>query len=371
MAVVAEIAPFERPSRVRLVAFDDITLSTNIRYLVKGLLPRTGLIVVWGPPKSGKSFWTFDVAMHVALGWDYRGRRVQPGPVVYCAFEGQTGLETRVEAFRQRFLPAAPAKGEADERPPVPFYLEPATLDLVGDHVELISVIRRQLTDAKPVAVVLDTLNRSLRGSESSDEDMTAYIRASDTIREAFGCAVIIVHHCGIEGTRPRGHTSLTGAVDAQISIKREPDETIIATLELCKDGPQGEIIASRLEQLIVGCDDECDEITSCVIVPAEGEHTPSSKPVKVTGAAKTALDLLGQALDAEGQKSPGGPHFAGAKTVVKVSVWRTYCQAGTISEADTAASAQKAFKRSSEKLQALGFIGVWADFVWLRTKRT
>jgi hypothetical protein len=28
-------------------------------------------------------------------------------------------------------------------------------------------------------------------------------------IRNAFGCAVIVVHHCGIDATRPRGHTSL------------------------------------------------------------------------------------------------------------------------------------------------------------------
>jgi len=34
-------------------------------------------------------------------------------------------------------------------------------------------------------------------------------------IRNAFGCAVIVVHHCGIDATRPRGHTSLAGAVDA------------------------------------------------------------------------------------------------------------------------------------------------------------
>jgi hypothetical protein len=39
---------------------------------------------------------------------------------------------------------------------------------------------------------VLDTLNRSLAGSESDDEDMAAYVKAADAIREAFGCAVVI-----------------------------------------------------------------------------------------------------------------------------------------------------------------------------------
>ena len=85
----------------------------------------------------------------------------------------------------------------------MPFYLEPVTIDLVKDAPELIHAIRRSLGDVKPVVIVLDTLNRSLRGSELVTMDMTAYVRAADSLREAFDCAVIIVHHCGLDGTRP------------------------------------------------------------------------------------------------------------------------------------------------------------------------
>src|SRR5262245_19639557 len=81
----AQSAPKQR---IKLVPFDEIKLGTEPRYLVKGIIPRDGLVVIWGPPKCGKSFWMFTVAMHVALGWQYRERRVQQGPVVYCAFEG-------------------------------------------------------------------------------------------------------------------------------------------------------------------------------------------------------------------------------------------------------------------------------------------
>jgi RecA-family ATPase len=59
--------------------FNSISLSTDRRYLVKGLIPYPGLTVIWGPPKSGKSFWTLDLAMHVALGRKYRGKRVHRG----------------------------------------------------------------------------------------------------------------------------------------------------------------------------------------------------------------------------------------------------------------------------------------------------
>jgi hypothetical protein len=84
---VVEELPSE-PSRITLVPFNEIALGTERRYLVKGLIPVPGLSVIWGAPKSGKSFWVFDLVMHVALGWEYRGRRVHKGPVVYCCFGG-------------------------------------------------------------------------------------------------------------------------------------------------------------------------------------------------------------------------------------------------------------------------------------------
>jgi hypothetical protein len=182
--------------------------------------------------------------------------------VVYCAFEGQSGFEARREAFRQRFL--------TEEMDHVPFYLEPVQLSLARDHKALIGAIRHQLGDTRPAAVCLDTLNRSLEGSESSDEDMTAYIRAADAIREAFECAVIVVHHCGINGDRPRGHTSLTGAVDAQLAVKRDAARNVIVTVELVKDSAEGDILASKLDEVEVGLDEDGDVIASCVIVPTE-----------------------------------------------------------------------------------------------------
>jgi RecA-family ATPase len=153
-----DFAPRSR-TRFRLKRFDEIKLSTEPDYRVKGLLPRVGLAVVWGPPKCGKSFWAFDVSMHIALDWEYRGRRVQPGPIVYCALEGGHGFAKRVEAWRQRHL--------GEHAGPVPFYLLDVPLDLVADHAALILAIKEQLGEDRPACVVVDTLNRALAGSEN------------------------------------------------------------------------------------------------------------------------------------------------------------------------------------------------------------
>jgi hypothetical protein len=278
-------------SRFRLIPFDEIKLGQESRFLVKGIIPRIGLVIVWGPPKCGKSFWMFDVAMHVALGWQYRDRRVQQGAVVYCAFEGQKGLEARVEAFRQTF------PIESDN--PVPFYLQPLTLDLVTEHAELIADIRRQLESIAPALVVLDTLNRSLRGSENDSKDMAAYIAAADAIRQTFDCAVAIVHHCGIDGTRPRGSMALSGAAEAQLSVRRDASDAIIVEVEFLKDGAAGEIVASRLQPVDVGKDVEGETISSCVIKAADVPKITEAGP-KLTKNQQTMYSILREA-------GPGG----------------------------------------------------------------
>lgn len=261
--------PYEQPAvshdRLRLIPFDDIKLQTENRHAIKGLLPASGLVVIWGAPKSGKSFWTFDAVMHMALNRPYRGRRVRSGPVVYCAMEGASGYGARKEAFKRRRI-------ASDHETPIPFYLIPAPLGLVKDYKLLIESIRDTLGEQKPVAIVLDTLNRSIGGSESDDRDMAAYIGAGDALWSVFDCVVIIVHHCGIAGTRPRGHTSLTGAADGQLKVERDTAGRVIVELEWMKDGKEGLKLISRLEEVVVGTDEDGEQITSCVILPADNE---------------------------------------------------------------------------------------------------
>src|SRR5262249_14507910 len=151
----------------------------------------------------------------------------------------------------------------------LPFFLLPSSAKLVRDHKALIESIDGQMGELPPVAVVLDTLNRSIDGSESKDVDMGQYLAAAETIHQEFDCVVIIVHHCGVDATRPRGHTSLTGAVDAQLSVKRDAARDIVVEVEAAKDFAEGATFTSALEVVEVGTTKEGDAITSCVIVEA------------------------------------------------------------------------------------------------------
>jgi hypothetical protein len=300
--------------------------------------------------------------MHVALGWEYRGRRVRQGTVVYISCEGERGLGARAEAFRRSKL--------AEDSSVPGFHLLATRLDLVKDQQRLIEDIGAQLEDEKPAAVVIDTLNRSFAGSESSDEDMGAYVKAADAIREAFECAVLIIHHCGVDDKRPRGHTSLTGAADAQIAVRRDDNGLITTTVEWLKDGLEGGETYSHLEVVALGTDEDGEEITSCIVKATEDRGATQGQRAQLTGAARIALDLLHRAIDEGGEIPPASSHIPSSLRAVRQELWRQYCYSGDISDGDQPAK-QKAFKRATEKLQAVSAIGVWGDWVWAIGSRT
>jgi hypothetical protein len=356
-AFSAADASVQAQFRFPLLPFQSLAVGRDRRYLVKGLVPSTGLVVIWGPPKSGKSFLVFDLLMHVALNRKYRERRVQAGAVVYLALEGVEGFKARAEAFRSYHS----VTGD------VPFYLIGTPLNLVVDHAALIQSIRQQLGPRRrPVAIAVDTLNRSFPGSESKDEDMAAYLHAADAIRDAFNCVVAIVHHSGIDKNRPRGHTSLTGAADAQIKIQRDRAGNITMTLEWMKDGPEGDVVASRLKTITLGPDVDGDPITSCIVLPVDGIDVVEANATRsMPRAARITMQALKNALEKEGEAAtPSSALPAGAKAV-SIETWRRFAYGLGISHGDSRAQ-QQAFKRSSAQLVNDGAVGIKDDLAWL-----
>jgi hypothetical protein len=229
-----------------------------------------------------------------------------------------------------------------------------------------------------PTAVVLDTLNRSIDGSENKDEDMRAYLDAADAVQQAFDCVVIIVHHCGVNDSRPRGHTSLTGTTVAQLAVWRDGNDRdrVLTEVEYMKDGAAEARFASRLRVVDVGIDDDGDKITSCVIEPIEAGEAEAGAQKKTAKDVTWEKSLLRRALmtmqaDAgvDLKPYPDGPIVRAVdQELVREEFYKSFAADGDAKTKQ--ATRQKAFKRAVTQAQANNRIGVrevhQVTYLWL-----
>jgi len=354
-----EVAPPEdgRPrTRFKLTRFCDLKMEVDADlYLIDEFIPSVGLTIVYGQKKCFKSFTVLDAMLHVAKGWDWHGRPVRQGPVIYAAFEGKNGT-------RHRKVAAAIHYG-LTENDPTPLFVMSGSVNLIMDHKALISDCKAELAYAgitePPVAVVLDTLNKSLHGSESKDTDMSNYIRAAEAIREAFQCAVIIIHHTGHEETgRPRGHSALSAAVDAQLLVERSGDNATI-TVELMRDGPEEISLTVGTKKIPIGFDRKGKVIESLVIVPVTEPDPPLM--TRRRGWPKALIvfrDALLEAIVVHGEdfRVEGGPLVRAVDTErVRETFYKSYVTDG----ADPQQAQRKAFLRCLHQAQMKQLVGV------------
>jgi hypothetical protein len=204
-------------------------------FLIDDMIETDATGVLFGPPGCGKSFISVDVALSVATGSDFHGRKTKRGPVFYIAGEGHAGLARRFHAWSQaRGVSISDALLFKSER--AAQFLDMASARAVADAcLELAS------QNGPPAMVVLDTLARNFGpGDENSTSDMGAFVAALDDLRANFpACTVLIVHHTGHgDATRSRGSSVLKGASDFEFGATKD-GPTITLKNPKMKDAPE------------------------------------------------------------------------------------------------------------------------------------
>ena len=279
----------------RLIPFGNVSVDVKPRYLIKGILPEVGIGIMYGDKKSYKSFIALDMMMHIVLGRNYRSRRVRQGPVIYLVLEGRDGFDKRIEAARKHFNL---------DGSDVPLFLIKDRVQLDDDYLVLIRDLKTKLEGPPPVAIVIDTLKRTLSGSENDDKDMGALLNAAQSISDEMKCFTMLVHHTGHGGAHPRGHSSLGAAVDVQIRVEKKANSRVSATIELAKDLPEGECWHSAMREISLMQDDDGDAITSMVVDPIssvadDGPEPKAEQPVAVAQGGHGLKDREMKALRA------------------------------------------------------------------------
>lgn len=247
-------------------------------YLVKGLLQRRTYAELFGAPGEGKTFVALDLAYCVAAGKPWMGRKSHGGAVLYLAYEGIGGLVKRAQALRKKY-------GAAD----VPLYVAGAAYNLrePAGRRELGGLITAMGVNA-PVLIVIDTFARALMGGdENSAQDVGAFNSAVAALIENTGACTLIVHHSGKnKSAGARGSSALLGAIDTELEVD---GGQLIARKQ--RDVETGEPIGFRLVPVLVGLDEDGDEVTSCVVESATVVADRATG--RLTGNPKRGFDVL------------------------------------------------------------------------------
>lgn len=248
-------------STLRVHYVSDLKSLPPFKHLIRDTISIGALSALIGAPGVGKTFIALDMLLHIATGKPWFGKAVVRGSVIIVALEGARGMWKRIRAWCERH-------GVDPET--LPIVVIDGSLNLRKDKIARQEIIdaARQLAERTglPVrAIVIDTLNRAMfGGNESASEDMGALIAGADHIRIATGGNVMLVHHLGKDDTRgARGHSSLFGAVDTELTV----DEKGKLKITKQKEGEDGTHFAFRLEQVDLGDDDEGNPVTSQVVV--------------------------------------------------------------------------------------------------------
>jgi hypothetical protein len=336
-------SPAEPKPRIHLIMAQELK-DEPITWLIDQLLPAKGFGALYGKPGSYKSFCALYLASAIANGTDAFARSTNQGDVVYLAGEGGAGLKRRWDACRQHHnLP---------DSTPIAFVKAQLNLRSTMEDAEaLIQAIKdKGLT---PKLLVVDTLARAFAGgNENSSEDMGAFISIVGALQDALSCAILIVHHSGKDEAKgQRGHSSLLGAVDAELEVTKISDEDSperIGKLKVTKqkDGEDGIEIGYRMVTVQLSSLDP--DATSLALEPLNGPMPTTSKPAKLTGNTADALSSLRKAIANHGEQVSSN-HIPFAARCVKESTWRTYFYQETTADGD---GKRQAFKRAKQTLK-------------------
>lgn len=217
----------------QVIGMDDLRMLAPPDPLIDGLIYHGEMAQLSGNPGSFKSFLSLAWACAVATecrSWE--GHRItNPGPVVYIAAEGASGLWLRIAAWCQ-------ISGVDPGRLLGRLFVLPTAAQL-GSFID-IAEVTQLVRERGARLVVMDTRHRMTTGlDENSAKEQGTAIRHCDLIREETGTAVLLVHHSSRAGTAGRGSSAWDGAVWSDLRIKAE-GRTAEIKCEKHKDAPDG-----------------------------------------------------------------------------------------------------------------------------------
>lgn len=346
---VAPSAPF------RFLSLDEMTSEPQpIDWLIRNYLEAHSLAVLFGDPSCMKSFLAIDMGMSIATGKPWHGQNISnPGPVLYIAAEGFHGLKRRLRAWRVAY-------GVQN----APFYTATQGMQLPDQRSAMAVREAVAALEQPPRLIVVDTLSRTLVGDENSTKDMAAFVQALDALKHELQCAILIVHHSGLQDkTRSRGSSALLGGVDFEYRLSVQGEIRLLSPTKT-KDHEKPPELAFEPEEIGTGWNDPetGEELTSCILRRTDAPEVSKPKP-RLTGATRIAFEALVKCVNA---KASGKECIDLNKAKIHLDEWREQANKDGITASTSEDAKRMAFKRAVPKLLDIGRIKASDDYYWI-----
>ena len=334
--------------------------------LVEGLIASGDIAVLYGAPKTGKSFLAVDLAVALSNGDGWFDRAVSPAKVLYWAGEDFSGLIARRTACARHKGGCGVFSIDND-----PLSLAPSQATDTVD--ALATILRYELAPSRledpsnyvslPPVLIIDTwamLTASM--DENSGKDMSAAMAALRELQaRVSNLTIIIIHHAGKDGSRGmRGHSSLLAAVDVAIEVDRSSKGLGRWTLRNARRNATGATGQFRLKQVSLPAGEFSfagAELETCILE----EMDAVGKGITLSDKAIQVLDIL---KSMEGTNAGNPCEVAPNRVAVNVTVFRAKLKA-TIFDQPSEDARRKAADRAVTQLINAGRIGRLDDVVW------
>ncbi len=298
------------PNKLRKRGFKSVC-SEQIKpykWRIKDTLPEQGSGLFGGQSGAGKSTAATDLAVALATGSDFLGRKVrEPCGTVYFAAEGGSGIPVRVTAsIRHRGVTES-----------IPFYYKTEVDNLMkpDEVAKLIADIK--MIDASfkekfgvPVGlVIVDTVGAAFHMRDENDNaEVAGVCRTLNKIASETKTVALGVHHFGKNAESSfRGASYWRGGVDIGFAVLADREELAgesrnrRISMNKNRDGPEGPIGSFDLKFIELGVDDYGDPYGACAVEPTE-DVRPCTATKKIPKSRQVFHDAFNEVLLEHGE---------------------------------------------------------------------
>ncbi|WP_440640993.1 AAA family ATPase [Bradyrhizobium sp. PUT101] len=238
-------------------------------WAVKFFVARGTTTVATGMWGAGKTAVFSDIGLHIGHGFEWRGRKVKQGVVIYVALENSEDVERRVAAWCEGMERAGRDLSNGAfvlHRGPCRLYDQSGKP--TQDEKELVKIAKFAADHygLSVAMIVIDTLAQSIMpGNDNDAKDAGIYTASMQRIAAATGANVTVLAHPTKAGEGVRGSGALQANVDTVIEVSRDKTTGVgqIKAGSKFRIGDPAKVnFYYRLRSQAIGVDEDGDEIS-------------------------------------------------------------------------------------------------------------